>query len=79
MGLVSYLLLVPQVNARSQSQDGKASCQLISSRDAVAKARQQVNGKVVSVKLSNGRKPVYRVRILVDKKRIKNLTINACR
>lgn len=63
-----------------QSKSNPADCQLISSREAMNRAQSKAGGKVVSVKLDRkGKKSIYRVRVLVGDKRIKNLTIKACR
>ena len=58
----------------------KSSCRLISRSDAIQQATSRSGGKVVSVKLNrNGRKSVYRIRVLVGDKRVRNLSIKACR
>ena len=58
----------------------KYECKLISRADAISQARRRINGKVVGVQLSDrGNRSVYRVRMLVDKKRVKTLSIRACR
>jgi len=55
-------------------------CRLISSKTAMNKAARKTGGKVVSIKLSGkGKGAVYRVRVLVGEKRIKNITIKACK
>ncbi len=55
-------------------------CQLISSQQAIKKAQRITKGKVVSIKLNrSGKRSVYKVRVLVKDKRIKNLSIKACR
>ncbi len=65
---------------RKQPKGKQIDCQLISSRDAIKKAKKKTKGKVVSVKLNKrGNKSVYRVRVLVGEKRIKNITIKACK
>jgi uncharacterized membrane protein YkoI len=57
-----------------------ARCQIKSSKQVIASAEKQTGGKVVSIKLRKDTKqPVYRVRVLVDGKRVKNLTIEACK
>jgi len=58
----------------------KYECQLISRSDAIRQAKNRADGKVVGVQLSEkGERSVYRVRILVGKKRIKTISIPACR
>jgi uncharacterized membrane protein YkoI len=83
---ISFLLVIGSGNLalaaeRDNDRDAKKdNCNLISSNDAINQANAQTGGKVVSVKLSrNGAKSVYKVRVLVDEKRIKNITIKACR
>jgi len=55
-------------------------CKLISRADAIRQAKKQLDGKVVGVQLSeNGARSVYRVRMLVGDKRVKTISIRACR
>lgn len=63
------------------ARNGKSKdCNLISSSEAIKKAQRKAKGKVVGVKLKRaGKSSVYRVRVLVDKKRIKNINIKACK
>ncbi|MET1254134.1 PepSY domain-containing protein [Aliikangiella maris] len=77
--LLSIGLSLP-VSSES-AKKGRSPCKLISSSEAISRAKQQSGGgKVVSVKLNaNGAESVYRIRILVGEKRIKNLTIKACK
>jgi len=68
---------------KKQNNDGEKKqyqCKLISRGSAISQARRRTNGKVVGVQLSgHGSRAVYRVRVLVDKKRVKTITIPACR
>lgn len=66
---------------RNKSREkNKDTCQLISSGEAAGRAKARTGGKVVSVKLRRaGSRSVYKVRVLVGEKRIKNITIKACR
>ncbi|TQV75227.1 hypothetical protein FLL45_09840 [Aliikangiella marina] len=66
---------------RNSARDKKKeSCQLISSSEAAGRAQARTGGKVVNVRLQRaGKRSVYKVRVLVGKKRIKNVTIKACR
>lgn len=58
----------------------KKQCELISSQEAKEKAESKSGGKVVSIKLEKkGDASVYKVRVIVDDKRVKNLTIKACK
>ena len=66
--------------AFAEKAEAKKECRMISRQQAVKKAQKQTGGKVVSVKLKNdGHDSVYRVRVLVGDKRIKNISIKACK
>ena len=76
-GNCGYVLSGEKADIRDSKKD---DCRLISNNEAINKAKAQTGGKVVSVKLSrSGAKSVYKVRVLVDEKRIKTITIKACR
>jgi len=84
--LISLFLLslIPSSGAVSKniSKDpGKQSqCKLIARSDAINRAKSQLSGKVVGVQLDqSGKRSVYRVRILTAKKRVKTISIQACR
>jgi len=83
--ICSFLLVGISGNAeaadRKKSRDKKKeTCQLISSGEAAGKAKARTGGKVVSIKLRRaGKRSVYKIRVLVGEKRIKNITIKACR
>jgi len=63
-----------------QYREKKYQCKLISRSDAINSAKRQLSGKVVGVQLDNsGKRSVYRVRILTAKKRVKTISIQACR
>ena len=65
---------------KKQKRNNDSACKIISSSDAISRAMRKNSGKVVSVKLKRaGARSVYRVRMLVGKNRIKNITVNACR
>jgi uncharacterized membrane protein YkoI len=65
---------------KKSKQPQKYECKLISRNAAINQAKRKVEGKVVGVQFSDrGSRSVYRVRMLVDKKRVKTLSINACR
>ena len=70
------------VAADNNEKDSKQKyqCQLISRSEAIKQAKSRLNGKVVGVQLSErDDRSVYRVRILIDNKRIKTISIQACR
>jgi len=74
------LFLSSGIDAAERGKSSKDDCKLISSSDAIKKAKRQADGKVVSVKLKRaGAKSVYRVRVLTDGKKMKNITVKACR
>jgi len=78
--LIGGLSLSVDGKEKKLMRDKQSNCQLISSRDAMNRAQAITKGKIVSVKLNRkDKKSVYRVRILVAEKRIKNLTIAACK
>ncbi|MDQ7049470.1 MAG: hypothetical protein Q9M92_07980 [Enterobacterales bacterium] len=79
---VSLLTLFSLFSGFSTSANSQAGlqCQLISRADAIRQAHSQVKGKVVGVQLSKrGNRSVYRVRMLTDNKRVKTISIPACR
>ena len=58
----------------------KQQCRLISRADAISKAKRRYKGKVVGVQFSDrGKQSVYRVRMLIENKRVKTVSIKACR
>ncbi|MGX5174622.1 PepSY domain-containing protein [Aliikangiella sp. IMCC44653] len=72
---VTHVSAGPLVNSNNDQP-----CKIKSSKQVIATAEKRTGGKVVSIKLRKDTKqPVYRVRVLVDGKRVKNLTIEACR
>jgi len=73
-------ILVTPFAAISKERAANIQCQIISSKSAMTRAKNKTGGKVVSIKLDKkGKKPVYRVRLLVGEKRIKNISIKACK
>ncbi len=82
--ITAFLLLYFFVNAsfaeRHRPFKDNKSCQYITKGEAINRAKQRNDSKVVGVQLiKRGNASVYRVRLLVGKKRIKSITINACR
>ncbi len=83
---ISVLLLAVIFSSNVISMGGKKGnkqqyqCKLISRGDAISRAKGKLPGKVVGVQLSDrGDRSVYRVRILTSKKRVKTISIQACR
>ncbi|MBV1910103.1 MAG: hypothetical protein KUG78_12435 [Kangiellaceae bacterium] len=74
--------LVTQAKDKSDSRDAvtqKYQCKMISRGEAINRAKRKVKGKIVGVQLSEkGSRSVYKVRMLVEKKRVKTVSINAC-
>lgn len=84
LGLI-LMVYLPHASAANDDEKTKAKsekyqCQLISRGEAISQAKRKVDGKVVGVQFKEkGSRSVYRVRMLVDKKRVKTVSINACR
>ena len=69
-----------EVLENKPKQTKQYKCKLISRSDAIRQAKKQLDGKVVGVKLNKkNARSSYRVRILVGDKRVKTLSIRACR
>ena len=80
--LLSVLLAnsVVAADKKQKNSDQKYQCELISRGEAIKQATNRMKGKVVGVQLTErNERSVYRVRILVDNKRIKTVSIQACR
>ncbi len=82
--IVAILCLLPGITVAKEKKKSepvrKYQCQMISRSDAINRAKSRVEGKIVGVQLTEkGSRSVYRVRILVNKKRIKTISIKACR
>lgn len=82
--LIILINLVANIAIAADKKDNdskqKYQCQLISRGEAIKQAKSRLNGKVVGVQLSErDERSVYRVRILVDNKRIKTISVQACR
>ena len=80
--VICILLASFSVNSK-EKVNGKSTekkCKLISSKTAMTRAQKKTGGKAVSIKLDKkGKNSVYRVRLLVGEKRIKNILIKACK
>ena len=58
----------------------KYQCKVISKSQAIYNAKRRIKGKVVAANLvKKGKRSVYKVRVLIDKKRVKTITIPACK
>ncbi len=79
--IVSIIMFcVVSVSYADNSDDQKYQCKLISRADAIKQAKKKANGKVVGVQLNDrGSRSVYKVRMLIDEKRVKTFSISACR
>ncbi len=71
---------VDKQNQQDKSQALSDECQLIPKQEASRTAQLETGGKVIDIKLnSNDKDSTYRVRVLIDEKRVKNITLDACR
>jgi uncharacterized membrane protein YkoI len=80
--VISMLFATFSVNSKDalKATTANKQCQLISNKTAMTRAQKKIGGKVVSIKLDKkGKDSIYRVRVLVGGKRIKNITIKACK
>ena len=87
--LLTFLLILALFGGQSFAKNKKSKeesskpqyqCKLISRASAINQAKRRTNGKVVGVQLDQkGNRSIYRVRVLVDKKRVKTVSIQACR
>ncbi|PCI70713.1 MAG: hypothetical protein COB38_06855 [Gammaproteobacteria bacterium] len=58
----------------------KYQCKVISKSQAIYNAKRRIKGKIVSANLvKKGNRSVYKVRVLIDKKRVKTIIIPACK
>ena len=77
----SLTLLFSPINAMAykNSEANKYQCKVISKSQAITNAKRRSKGKVVAANLvKNGNRSVYKVRMLINKKRVKTITIPAC-
>ncbi len=80
--LLSMLIFFSTANHLEAKDKGqkKYECQLISRASAIRQAQSRAKGKIVGVQLTKkGNRSVYKVRMLIDKKRVKTYSIKACR
>ena len=62
------------------SEPQKYQCKVISKSQAIYNAKRRIKGKIVAANLvKKGSRSVYKVRVLVDRKRVKTITIPACK
>lgn len=70
----------PLIEASPNKEAKKYQCRLISRAEAIKQAKRKIKGKVVGVQLSErGSRSIYKVRMLVEQKRVKTISINACK
>ena len=68
------------VELKADKKTKKYQCSLISRAEAINQAKRKTKGKVVGVQLSErGNRSIYKVRMLVEQKRVKTISINACK
>jgi len=61
----------------AQAPANQSQVKLISADQAAAIARRSTGGRVLSVNLRRGKRPVYRVKVLVNSERVRTVTIDA--
>lgn len=61
----------------AQAPADQSQARLISADRAAAIARQSTGGRVLSVNLTRGNRPVYRVKVLLNSKRVRTVVIDA--
>ena len=61
----------------AQAPLGQSQVQLISADRAAAIARRSTGGRVLSVNLTRGKRPVYRVKVLLNSERVRTVVIDA--
>ena len=67
------------ISANENQKSKKYQCKVISKNQAIANAKRRSKGKVVAANLSKkGDRSVYKVRLLINNKRVKTITIPAC-
>ena len=79
--LFSGFFLLVSLNASAFQDDAvnKYQCKVISKNQAIINAKRRMKGKIVAVNLvKKGSRSVYKVRMLINKKRVKTITIPAC-
>jgi uncharacterized membrane protein YkoI len=60
-----------------RSPNANAQETLISRDRAAAIARSATDGRVLNIRLKQGKRPRYRVKMLLDGKRVRNLDVDA--
>lgn len=76
--LIAFLLSSFVWSSQNAEQQ-KYQCKVISKSQAITNAKRRTKGKIVAANLvKKGKRSVYKVRVLVDKKRVKTITIPAC-
>ena len=61
----------------AQASVNQSQARLISADQAAAIARRSTGGRVLSVNLRGGKRPVYKVKILLNSERVRTVTIDA--
>ncbi len=60
-----------------QGANTKAQASLISRDRATAIARSATGGRVLNIRLKRGKRPKYKVKMLLDGKRVRNVSVDA--
>jgi len=62
------------------NESQKYQCKVISKSQAINNAKRRVKGQIVAANsVKKGKRSVYKVRVLIDEKRVKTITIPACK
>lgn len=64
-------------NKAARGADAKGEQSLISRDRAAAIARSANSGRVLNIRLKRGKRPQYRVKMLLDGKRVRNVGVDA--
>jgi len=65
---------------KARVHDRRQECRMIGNREAIRRSRAEAIGKVVSVRLlSRGAASVYQIRVLDKNKRMRTLSVPACK
>lgn len=64
-------------NKAARGADAKVQQSLISRDRAAAIARSANAGRVLDIRLKRGKRPQYKVKMLLDGKRVRNVTVDA--
>jgi uncharacterized membrane protein YkoI len=61
----------------AQNNSGATQAKLIPAQQAANVARKNTGGRVLGVKLKKGKRPFYKVRVLLNSERVKTVNVDA--